>query len=63
MTIGLIFNGISIIILLCSIWNTYTTWKEGKSLINYLKTLVVDNEVKSKSLTNQIETLKNLIDD
>ncbi len=63
MTIGMIFNGLSILLLLCSIWNTYTTWREGKTLINYLKSLVVDNEVKSKSLTNQIETLKNLIDD
>ena len=63
MTIGLIFNGISIIILLCSIWNTYTTWKEGKTLINYLKSLVVNNESKNKSLSNQIETLKNLVED
>lgn len=63
MTIGLIFNCISLIILLFSIYNTYTTWKEGKSLIELLKTLVSDNESKNKSLSNQIETLKNLVED
>lgn len=63
MTIGIIFNGISIIILLCSIWNTYTTWREGNSLIKLLKDLVEENEAKSKSLSNQIETLKQLTED
>lgn len=63
MTIGLIFNGISIMILLSSIWNTYTSWKSEKTLINYLKDLVEENEAKSKSLSNQINTLKTLVED
>lgn len=63
MTIGLIFNGISIIILLCSIYNAYTIWREGKTLIQLLKVLVEDNESKNKSLNNQIDTLKNLVED
>lgn len=63
MTIGIIFNAISLILLLCSIYNTYITWREGKSLMKLLKNLVEENEAKSKSLSNQIETLKNLVED
>lgn len=63
MTIGIIYNAISLILLLCSIYNTYVTWREGKSLMKLLKNLVSENEAKSKSLSNQIETLKNLVED
>lgn len=53
----------SILILIYSMYNSYVTWKEGKDIIKLLKDLVEENQTKSKILSEQIETLKDIIDE